>query len=208
MIEQEDELLHILIQWFKKHGKSLIITTFIFLSIGLGWFFAKQQNNNRLTQASVLYEELIENLSKQNLQGTQDLAKKLVETYKTTPYGKLGALLLSKQFVEAGKLDLAREQLSWVMEKSEIPGIRQIARLRLARILLSENQYEEALKTINSIDDTTFSPLINQIKGDIQTASGLKQAAKASYSEAIKHWPPHFPGKDLIKLKLQQIQIK
>lgn len=205
IIETEEELLRSVKQWIKKRGKSVLIASLIFVSIGTGWYAAKQQNDNKLAQASVLYEELLGSISNQDIVNTQALAKRLVETYKHTPYAKLGALLLTKTLVESGKLDLAKEQLRWVMEKAEIPAVREIARLRLARISLAENQKEAALTALNSIDDSAFAPLVDQIKGDIQKASGLKNAAKTSYQNAISNWPANFPGKEFIKLKLQQL---
>lgn len=208
IIETEEELLQALRQWVKKHGKSVLIATLIFLSIGAGWYAAKRQNDNQLSQASILYEELLASLNRQDIDNTQKLATRLVESYKQTPYAKLGALLLSKNLAESGKLDLAKDQLNWVMEKAEIPAIRQIARLRLARISLAEKKYEAALTALDSVDDPAFAPLVEQIKGDIQKASGLKEAAKTAYQKAINTWPANFPGKDFIKLQLQQLLSK
>lgn len=201
----EEELLHAIQLWIKKHGKSLLITLCIFLSIGIGWYAAKRQNDHKLLQASVLYEELLQSLNQQDMLRTQTLAKRLVKTYKQTPYAKLSALLLTQNLVENGKLNKAREQLMWIVEKAEIPAVRQIARLRLARILLSENQKETALATLSSVDDPAFAPLADQIKGDIQKAFGRIDAAKTAYQNALNHWPQNFPGKELIQLKLKQL---
>lgn len=205
IIDTEEELLHTIKQWFKKHGKSLIIATSIFLSIGIGWYAAQRQNTNKLQAASVLYEELAASLNKQDSNYSQTLANRLVNDYTHTPYAKLGALFLAKDAIDDGKFDAAKKHLSWVMEKSEIPAVRQIARNRLARVLLAENQKKSALEVISTLDDPAFSPLVEDIKGDIQKASGQKEAAHASYLKASKSWPKGFPGKELIKLKLQAL---
>ena len=205
IIETEEELLHAIKQWFIKHGKSLIIATSIFLSIGIGWYAAGRQNTNKLQAASVLYEELAASLNKQDSNNSQILANHLVNSYNHTPYAKLGALILAKDAVEEGKLDAAKKHLSWVMEKSEIPAVRQIARNRLARILLVQGEKKSAMEVISTVDDPAFSPMVDDIKGDIQKALGEKEAAMAIYQKAIKSWPKGFPGKESIKLKLQAL---
>ncbi len=205
MIDKDDELLQAAKQWFKKYGLTILVTSLITLSIGLGWYAAKRQNTHRLTQASISYEALLKNLNQQNSVSAEKQMPSLTESYPHTPYAKLAGLLLAKNLLEDGKLDLAREQLAWVMEKAEIPGIRQIARIRLARIWLSENQYEEALDTLQSVDDPSFIPMIKAVQGDIQSASNQKKAARHAYQEALKGWPTHLPGKELIQLKLQQL---
>jgi|SRR6185312_4708117 len=205
IIETEEELFFAIKQWLKKHGKSIIITILVFLTVGVGWFAAVRQNNNKLTEASVLYEELLTNVHNQDSENIQSLANRLITNYSHTPYSKLGALILAKNLAENTKFDSAKKQLRWVMEKSEISAVRQIARDRLAQILLVENQKKEALEVLSTLDDPAYMPLIEVIKGDIKKASGDTKAALNAYQKALEIWPVGFPGKELIKLKLQHL---
>jgi predicted negative regulator of RcsB-dependent stress response len=201
--ETEAELLQNLKQWFKKYGKLTIITMTIFLSIGIGWYAAKRQHNNKLANASILYEELLNSLYKDDTKQISILAKQLINTYNHTPYAKLGALILAKHYIQHGDLNAAKTQLMWVMEKAEIPAVRQIARLRIARILLTENKRKEALQTLNTVDDPSLSPLIDEVRGDVHKALGKTDAAHRDYEKSLNNWPNNIPGKGLLQLKAQ-----
>ena len=75
---------------------------------------------------------------------------------------------------------LAREQLQWVISNAKEPDLADLARLRMAAILLDEKRYPEALKAIEAKPDDAYMALYAEMRGDILLAQGkLPEAAKA-----------------------------
>ena len=68
----------------------------------------------------------------------------------------LGALIAARQSFEAGDLKTAKAQLSWAADKGK-DEIRDLARLRLASVLLDEKAYDEALKQLESAHAAAFA---------------------------------------------------
>ena len=63
-------------------------------------------------------------------------------------------------------------------------ALKQIARLRAARILLAMQKNQDALDLLATVDDPTYQPLIDEVKGDIYQAMGQTEQAKQAYESA------------------------
>lgn len=98
-------------------------------------------------------------------------------------YADAAHLLLAKLSVLKNKNAEALAQLDAV--SSKMPAFKQIALLRKARLLLEEKSYDKALSTLSSVTDSAYIPLMQEIKGDIYSATGKNQLATAAYQEAI-----------------------
>jgi predicted negative regulator of RcsB-dependent stress response len=62
---------------------------------------------------------------------------------------------------------------------------KNIARIRLARILIQENNLNEASSTLGSIGDDAFSATVNEIRGDIRYLEGDMAGARTAYQKAL-----------------------
>ena len=59
-----------------------------------------------------------------------------------------------------------------------------IARLRLARVQLSEKKPDDALKTLNAVDPGAFAARYSQARGDALLAKGDRDGALKEYRAA------------------------
>ena len=90
-----------------------------------------------------------------------------------------------KIYVSKEKLDKAFENLEFVADNSPLKALKQVARIRIARLLAAQKDYDKALSKLTSVDDTAYMPVVNELKGDIFVATGKYQQAILSYKEAI-----------------------
>ena len=86
---------------------------------------------------------------------------------QNTAYDQLTALLKAAEAVKNKNFTRAKTELSWVLTHTKNTALKEIIRIRLARILLAEKTPELALEKIKMVDDRTFSPLIEKIKTKI-----------------------------------------
>ena len=70
----------------------------------------------------------------------------------------------------AGDVAAAKAQLLWVVEHSKEAGLADLARLRVAGLLLDEKQYDAALAQLAAAHDAAFDGLFRATKGDILLA--------------------------------------
>lgn len=180
----DKEQVEMIKQWWKDYGQAIAAAIVIGLLFGFGWRYWSFYHTKQNLHASLVYQDMIFADASKNLAQAQNDATQLMNHYSATPYASFAALLLAKELVTQNQFDSAYQQLAWVFQEGKIASIRQIARLRAARILLAQNKFDPAMHLILTQDDPAFAPLISSIKGDIYTAKGDLIAAKQAYQIA------------------------
>ncbi len=194
-------------QWWKNNGTSTIVIFIVALSLSFGWRFWLQHRENVLTEASANYEQLLNNVVNNNNAGAIQVANTLMQNYSHTPYAPLAALMLARQFVYQGNYSDAENQLIWVMHHAHNKAIRQIARLRAARVLLAQNQPQQALLMLSKIDDQAYLPVIDEITGDCYVALGQFNQASQSYQQATTVLPGYDVAQPILRMKLDNLSV-
>jgi len=80
----------------------------------------------------------------------------------------------------------AKAQLQWVMEHSPSDDLRDLARLRLAAVLLDEKAYDEALKLLDAKHSDAYEAQYAAMRGDLLLAKNQAAEAKAAYKLALE----------------------
>lgn len=182
---EEQEQLDELKTWWKLHG-NLITNVLLALALAMaGWQGWNWWQRNQAAQASAVFHALQGAVAQRDGKRVRDLAGELVDKYAISEYAAMGALLAARMQVEAGDAKSARVQLAWAAENAKDPGLRDVARLRLATVLLDEKAYDEALKQIVSPPLAAFQPRYSELRGDILSAQAKTAEARAAYDAAL-----------------------
>jgi predicted negative regulator of RcsB-dependent stress response len=96
----------------------------------------------------------------------------------------MAALSAAKAMFAAGDTKTASLQLVWVVEHGK-DELRDLARLRLAAVLLDEKAYDEALKQLAGNTTGGFAVRFLGSRGDVLSAQGKTAEARAAYQEAL-----------------------
>lgn len=193
----DEEQVNLIREWLKKHGKLLILSITIFLITFFLVHTWQEYKTKQIEKASLHYEKLLANIQEQK---HVDYSKK----QENTPYGQLIALLAAQAAIEQNDLDTAINHFNWIISHTKNSGLKQISRIRLARVLLAQNKPELALKQINTIDNEAFNPLINAVKANILMALNRKADAKQAYEIATKTINPTASIRPLMMMQLDQ----
>ena len=83
--------------------------------------------------------------------------------------------------------------------------IRDVARLRLAGVLLDEKNYAEALKQLEAKPAESMAGLFADMKGDILAAEGKKAEARIAYQLALDRSEAGSAYRPIVQLKLDAL---
>ena len=182
---EEQEQLDELKTWWKIYGN---LVTGIMLAVALaaaGWQGWNWWQRQQAAQASVIFSTLQTAATQRDAKRARELAGELIDKYSLTEYAGMGALLAARIQVDAGDARNARVQLAWAAENAKDPGLRELARLRLAAVLLDEKAYDEALKQLAPDPAAPFLPRFAELRGDVFAAQGKFAEARGAYELAL-----------------------
>jgi predicted negative regulator of RcsB-dependent stress response len=185
---EEQEQLEELKTWWKMHGN---LVTGILVAVALaaaGWQGWNWWQRQQAAQASSVYSALQTAMAQKDGKRVRTLAGELIDKYSSTSYAGLGALLAAKMQVDAGDTMNARVQLAWAAENAKDPGLRDLARLRLAVVMLDEKAYDDAIKQLAAEPAEAFVPRFAELRGDILAAQGKSAEARDAYDLALSRF--------------------
>ena len=116
----------------------------------------------------------------------RDAAGSLIENYPRTLYASMGALTAARFHFDRNDLQNAKAQLQWVLESSPHEDFRDLARLRLAAVLLDEKQHDEALKLLEAPHGAAYAAHYAALRGDLLVAKNQPGEARAAYQLALE----------------------
>lgn len=182
---EEQEQLAELKAWWKQYG-NLVTWVLLAVSLGLagwqGWNWYQRQQS---VQASAIFNVLQRAAAERDQQKVKAATGELLEKFGSSNYAPMAALLAGKTAFEAGDLKTAKAQLSWAADHSS-DEMKDLARLRLAAVLLDEKSFDEATKVLAQSTSKNFEPLYADLRGDVLLAQGKRVEAKAAYQAALQ----------------------
>jgi len=177
----DDEQAEALKKWWKENAVSIIVGAGLGFGIIFGWQGWQMFQTSQGEAASQLYAQ-VEQATKS---GTDfdNTATQLKADYAGSAYASYAAMQQAKAAYKAGNPDRARSELEWVMANAPDPVLVDLARLRLAALLVDQQQYDAA-KEVIAAAGTFMKGDFEQLQGDIARAQGDKVAALAAYQAA------------------------
>jgi predicted negative regulator of RcsB-dependent stress response len=205
---EEQEQIDSIKTWWKMYG-NLVTGVILAGSLAvIGWQGWNWYQRSQAAQASAIYGVLEQAVAVRDAQRVKAAAGELAEKFGGTSYAALGALVAARQSFEAGDLKTAKAQLSWAADKGK-DEIKDLARLRLAAVLLDEKAYDEALKQLESAHAAAFAARFLELKGDVLAAQGKKPEARTAYKAALDKGEGHEgrggAGRELLRQKLDNL---
>lgn len=181
---EEQEQLAELKAWWKQYGNLVVNVVLAVVIAAAAWQGRNWYQGSQSGQAAGVYGALQKAVQDKDLQKIKAASGELLEKYGSSSYASLGALSAAKALVEADDTKTARLQLAWVAENGK-DEVRDLARLRLASLLLDEKAYDEALKQLEGSVSPAFAARFMDMKGDVLAAQDKKADAVTAYQAAV-----------------------
>ena len=200
---EEQEKLDALKSWWKENARLIVLVlaaAAIAVAGANGWRWYQRQ---QALEAGALYDALGRAVRAGDAKALRDAGGALTERYARTLYATMGALAAADFHFERGELKSAKAQLQWVVERSAAADLRDIARLRLAALLLDERAYDEALALLAYQPLEAYAALYAAMRGDVLVAKDQPAAARAAYQLALDK--ASGPLRDSVQLRLDAL---
>lgn len=202
---QEQEQVDAFKAWWKDNGKWLLIAVAVAISgfaAMQGWQFYKEK---KMAEASTLYAELEKQLTSNDPKRINDAGQAVIDKFGSTAYAPRAALLTAQVNIQTKDIARAKTQLEWVIQHADETGLQNLARLKLASVLLDEKNYAEALKLLDAKHAESFMGLYADLKGDVLNAQGKADEARAAYQLALTKTDAQSKYRILIQMKLDAL---
>jgi predicted negative regulator of RcsB-dependent stress response len=182
---EEQEQLAELKTWWRQHGQR-VSTLVLVVAVGFAaWQAWQWWQNQQAGKASAVYAGLQQAAGKHDLKQVKLLSGELIEKYAGTSYAGMGAMIAARAEIDQRDNKSARAQLAWAAEHAKDAGLRALARLRLAIVLLDDKAFDEALAQLVVTPPAPFAARYADVRGDIYHAQGKMTEAAAAYDAAL-----------------------
>jgi predicted negative regulator of RcsB-dependent stress response len=199
---QEQEQVDALKNWWKENGKWVIGAAVIALLGFSGVQFWKNHQAQQAGEAAKLFAEVMKQTVSNDPKRVNDAVAALVDKFGSSAYAPRAQLVAVQANLQVKDIARAKTQLQWIVEHAAEISLQDTARLKLGSILLDEKKYDEALTQLNAAHPEAFTGLYADLKGDVLSAQGKTEEAKAAYKEALDKIEPKSMYRNLVQLKL------
>lgn len=202
---EEQEQVDALKAWWKANGSKVIAGVVVFVVGVAGFRIWTGYQHKQTSEAGAVFQKLAQEFAGGDTKKIRTVAGELIDKYPRTVYAVDAALLAAKVNFESGDLKSAKAQLQWVIDHARDTQSQDLARLRLAGVLLDEKAYDESLKLLNAKHDVAFDVLYSDLKGDVLAVQGKAGEARAAYQAALDKTPKDNAARALIEMKLDAL---
>ena len=182
-LEEQEQIAEVR-AWWKQYGNLLLNVVTVVAVTAAAWQGWNWYQRNQSAQASMVYAVLQKAVYENDAQRITAASGDLLEKFGGSDYAALGALTAAKAMIDAGDAKTAKLKLIWVVEHGK-HEVRELARLRLAALLLDEKAYDEALKRLDGNVRPAFAARFAEARGDVLVAQGKKEEAASAYQTAL-----------------------
>ncbi|MBN3723971.1 tetratricopeptide repeat protein [Burkholderia sp. Ac-20379] len=202
----EQESIESVKAWWARWGN---LTTWILtaaLVVAAAWNGWNYWQRHQAAEASVFYEAVQQAVSSGDKAKIARAAADMESKYGSTAYGPFTALAAAKGLYDAGDSAGAKAQLQWTIDNAKDDSYKQIAKLRLASLLLDEKAYDAGLALLSGTSVDSFKPLVADGRGDLLAAQGKRDDARAAYQLALDTLPKQdTSARQLVQFKLDAL---
>ena len=206
----DEERLLAIVDFFK-HYRNLILSIVISISIiGIGAYGIKYTQDAQNSSAALVYSTWIEDISNEenSIINDNESFDILINEYESTGFAQLAMLKKASALASNSQLGESKIFFKKLIDTSAgffgNPLVNKMSRVSLARILIAESNYGEALNSIEGLM-TGSDPLVNELAGDALVGQKKNTLAIEQYNLARDLYDDD-ASKNIIIMKLNNIQ--
>lgn len=191
--------------WWDKFGTAItIVLTAVLVTIA-GSKMWEYYQRTQSQQAADLYVLLQQVQTTEDVAKINDAAHLLTEGFPSSGYAARAALIAAAASFDAGENKRAKENLQWILDNAKEQEMQELARLRLASVLLDEENYQQALSILNTKHSESYAGVYADLKGDILFAMERFDDARQAYQIAIDKMNKENSYFNIVQMKLDAL---
>jgi predicted negative regulator of RcsB-dependent stress response len=181
----DDDRVLVLRRWWEGNGTSLVVTLVLVIAAVIGWRWYNEYTQTRDEAASATYQRYLE--ARQHDAKPEEVATILAtldNDFRRTGYRAFSLFYRAHDAAEAQDFAKATELLETVVKDVKDDRLREVARLRVARLQVQAGNTDAALETLRKITGPGFRSYVAELKGDILLGQHKIDEAREAYEAA------------------------
>ena len=206
----DEERFSAFVNFFKDHKNTLVIGFLLLAFILTSSIGYKSYSSSQNLKAAEIYDAWSAGLTNEltSASNNKENFDKLQEKYANTGYAQLARMIRGSSFAREGDLDAALEDFQQLLDTTSgffgNDMLNSIAKINIARIELSKQNYSSVLAVLESFNSESEHPLVYEVKGDALAGLKKNDLALDQYSLALEN-SQNESQKSLLKMKINKI---
>lgn len=192
-------------KWLRENAMSIAIGIALGLLLIFGWQQWKVHRVRQAAEAATQYQALLDAVNAKRNDDATTIAEALRKQFPDTAYAAFASMRAAEVNTSKGDLKAAATDLEWAQQHAEVPALKALAAINLARIKLGQNEAEAALKLVDAIPKGDYAALAGELRGDILVKLARNDEARAAYQEALGKLEPQAPNRSFVQMKLDNL---
>lgn len=181
----EKEQIDQIRSWWSEYGGYVIVGIAAGALLLFGVNYYKSSKLKEQLEASALYESLTNYVVDGNLEQAEAVADQLGTTFADTTYSAQAKLAIARLYMDNNRDQDATDVLNRLLDGAASEELKQVARLRLARILLYQDNPQAVVDLLEGQDTPAFAAAYGEALGDAYHALGRIADAQAAYQAVL-----------------------
>ena len=183
---EEQEQVAELKAWWRQHGNLVVAVIVAAAAAFAGWQGWRWYQATQAAEAATHFDALARAAATGDAKALRDATGTLIESYPRTLYAGMAALVAARFHFDRNDLKTAKAQLEWAAANAASSDFKDLARLRLAAILVDEKAYDDALKLLAEPHAEAYESQYAALRGDALLAKKQPAEARAAYKLALE----------------------
>ena len=181
----EKEQIEQMRTWWSEYGNDVIggVVVGIGLMVGVGQY--RSSTINTQTEASGHYETVFEAVADGDVEEAEAAAAELAASFGSTQYPAQAQLALARLYMDKGRDQDAANALQSVMDEMPDSELGKVARLRLAKVLIYQNNAQGVVDLLEGQPEGAFSGRYADTLGDAYVMLDNVDDARDAYLRAM-----------------------
>jgi predicted negative regulator of RcsB-dependent stress response len=182
----DDERVQALSKWWSENAIGMLVGLVLVIGGVLGWRWYVEHTAATEEAASSLYQHYLELRSSTTATpADRDAVVATLDTeYRKSAYRIFTLFYRAHDAADANDYAKASEWLETALTDAKDDLLRDVARVRLARIQIQLGKPDEALETLRKVSGSGFRSYVEELKGDILAGQGKRTEALEAYQAA------------------------
>ncbi len=184
MDQNEEQQVERIKEFWAEHGKGIIAGAVIGFGLFFGWRYYDKAQIDAANAASAGYQQVANQLQ-QDADNAVANAQQFINDNAGSQYAHLASLQLAQHAATNGDLATAVTALQTVATDADDINLQALANIRLARVLLAQQQYDAALAAVQAEMPSAYQAAAAELQGDIYADQGQNEQAREAYQRAL-----------------------
>jgi predicted negative regulator of RcsB-dependent stress response len=197
----EKEQIERMRTWWSEYGAYVIGGVVLGAAILFGFNHYQTGQVEAQVAASVLYDDLTEQIVAGDLEAAEATSTAITGQHAGSSYAAQSHLAMARLYMDKNRDLDAAASLRTLLDMDGYEPFKSVARLRLAKVLLYQDQPEEVLTLLEGQGTGAFASRYAEVRGDAYVALGRFHEARSAYEAALMEQLPVI-DQALVQLKL------